>query len=430
MWPWLPERVVVVHIPCVLTRTSGGSLQFSKELPLGRTSKSERPTPERSALPAADALGRRDAVAPASMLRPQRASSDGPGLPAGRAVPEVGRAAPEVRRASSLPDRLAADIQALDETMRRILSLHHQTPRPSYNPSLPPALAREGWTIEWSRRRARWYYFNKQTNCSTWEQPVVPKKTVRRFAARPGAPPPSSSHDRAQEAELAFRYQYPEPWFREGVRPCGAPPAAAEQSAPPANPGQIWPRMEMVPGRSGMELQQQCAVCFAPLDGRACARCGQRYALSPPRPAADDVTAVGSSGLAVDEVGGGVAEQWDQLRGDYPEDGVDYEAVRSAQRRARDPHADRQRGIDVYNQETATHADSERRAAAAHAEALTGRSSSSQQPVRRRQGFRTGLGGGGWRGRLAGSARGCPGQAIAHAHPVGGGGDARERDEV
>jgi hypothetical protein len=335
------------------------------------------------------------------MLRPQRASSDGPGLPAGRAVPEVGRAAPEVRRASSLPDRLAADIQALDETMRRILSLHHQTPRPSYNPSLPPALAREGWTIEWSRRRARWYYFNKQTNCSTWEQPVVPKKTVRRFAARLGAPPPSNSRDRAHEAELAFRFLYPEPWFREGVRPRGAPPAAAEQSAPapPANPGQIWPRMEMVPGRSGMELQQQCAVCFAPLDGRACARCGQRYALSPPRPAADDVTAVGSSGLAVDEVGGGVAEQWDQLRGDYPEDGVDYEAVRSAQRRARDPHADRQRGIDVYNQETATHADSERRAAAAHAEALTGRSSSSQQPVRRRQGFRTGLGGGGWRGR-------------------------------
>jgi hypothetical protein len=322
--------------------------------------KSERPTPE--ALSAADALGRRDAVAPASMLRPQRASSDGPGLSAGRAVPEVGRAVPEVRRASSLPDRLAADIQALDETMRRILSLHHQTPRPSYNPSPPPALAREGWTIEWSRRRARWYYFNKQTNASTWEQPVVPKKTVRRFAARPGAPPPSNSRDRAHEAELAFRFLYPEPWFREGVRPRGAPPAAAEQSAPapPATPGQIWPRMEMVPGRSGMELQQQCAVCFAPLDGRVCARCGQRYALSPPRPAADDVTAVGSSGLAVD---------------------------------------DRQRGIDVYNQETATHADSERRAAAAHAEALTGRSSSSQQPVRRRQGFRTGLGGGGWRGR-------------------------------
>ena len=22
MWPWLPERVVVVHIPCVLTRAA------------------------------------------------------------------------------------------------------------------------------------------------------------------------------------------------------------------------------------------------------------------------------------------------------------------------------------------------------------------------------------------------------------------------
>ena len=327
------------------------------------------------------------------MLRPRRASSDGPGLPAGRA-------APAVRRASSLPDRLAADIQALDETMRRVLSLHHQTPRPSYKLGLPPALAREGWTIGWSRRRARWYYFNKQTNASTWEQPVVPKKTVRRFAARPGAPPPSISLDRAQETELAFRFQYPEPWFREGVRPRGAPRAAAEQSAPapPANPGQIWPRVEMVPGRSGMELQHQCAVCFAPLDGRVCARCGQQYALSPPRPAADDVTAVESSGLAVDGVGGGVVEQLDELRGDYREDGVDYEAARSAQRRARDPHADRQRGIDVYNRETATDADSERRAAAAHADALAGRSSSSQQPARRQR-FRTGLGGGGGRGR-------------------------------
>ena len=159
--------------------------------------------------------------------------------------------------------------------MRRVLSLHHQTPRPSYKLGLPPALAREGWTIGWSRRRARWYYFNEQTNASTWEQPVVPKKTVRRFAARPGAPPPSISLDRAQETELAFRFQYPEPWFREGVRPRGAPRAAAEQSAPapPANPGQIWPRVEMVPGRSGMELQHQCAVCFAPLDGRVCARC-------------------------------------------------------------------------------------------------------------------------------------------------------------
>ena len=24
MWPWLPERVVVVHIPCVLTNCFGG----------------------------------------------------------------------------------------------------------------------------------------------------------------------------------------------------------------------------------------------------------------------------------------------------------------------------------------------------------------------------------------------------------------------
>ena len=146
------------------------------------------------------------------MLRPQRASSDGSGRPAGRA-------APEVRRAQSLPERLAADIGALDETMRRILSLRHQTPPPDYRPSLPAALAREGWTIEWSRRRGRWYYFNTQTSASRWEQPVVPKKTVRRFAARAGAPPSSSSRDRAQEAEEAFRFQYPEPWFREGGFP-------------------------------------------------------------------------------------------------------------------------------------------------------------------------------------------------------------------
>ena len=366
------------------------------------------PDARKAPRPRGDALGGRDAVAPASMLRPQRAKSDGPGLRAGRAVPEV-------RRASSLPDRLAADIQALDDTMRRILSLHHQTPRPSYNLSLPPALAREGWTIEWSRRRARWYYFNKQTNASTWEQPVVPKKTVRRFAARPGAPPPSSSRDRAQEAELAFQFQYPEEWFREGVRPRGAPPAAAEQSAPapPANPGQIWPRMEMVPGPCGMELQQQCALCLAPLDGRVCARCGQRYALSPPRPAADDVTAVDAFGLAVDGAGEAV-EQWDQLRGDQVDDGghedcVDYEAARSAESRARDPHAERQREIDIYNTETATNADSERRAAAAsadYADYLAGRPSSAQQTghlVRAATAARRpGLGGGdgrAWRGR-------------------------------
>lgn len=65
---------------------------------------------------------------------------------------------------------------------RRLSCLHRSAHRSAADPCDPPVLSDElvqaGWSKCWSRRENRPYYFNRFTNQSLWEVPVLGQHDV------------------------------------------------------------------------------------------------------------------------------------------------------------------------------------------------------------------------------------------------------------